>query len=335
MKNKMFEAVSYVDDWYLDMVDTPPKEILPMKEKKHVSPRKFVSVLVAAVICASILAVTAMAAGWIPNIFREVQEKYPWDKELFEEAAQSPQSAPEVVEIPQMDLSKFTLYERYYDGEKIMLGYDLNKIIPEPVVGFEPDEGLLKKLTNKPDYARMPYPGQTDDTLEQRLELGIIDKEEYNTALESRSDYAKQYDLHNYQNIVMDLELQHDLTPEQYEQFWKILVEKGHCCVVTYNVYIGDHMWVNGVDMSETYDPETNAYAGITEYVTENGKCLYLEPLPETVQDLDSVTVELKIKSGIMYRYMELDGYCYTAYADNQEQMASFTLDNVNKIPTE
>lgn len=332
MKSRMFEAVSYVDDWYLDMVDTPPKEILPMKEKKHVSPRKFVSVLVAAVICASILAVTAMAAGWIPNIFREVQEEYPWDKELFEEAAQSPQSAPEVVEIPQMDLSKFTLYERYYDGEMVLLGYNLDAIIPDAVVGYEPNEEELAKITEKPLYTYSLMEGQTNDTLEQYVELGEYTEEDYNEILQGRSEHAKEYDLRNLCDIRMDLELQEMLTPEQYERFWDILAEKGHCCVVTSSMYLSDHKKINGV---EIYDPVENPDMLLVEYETDAGNCIRMENLPKTAQDQDSITVEMVLRSGRTYYYMELDGNCYRLYEPVEEQALSFALDNVNKIPTE
>lgn len=335
MKNRMFEAVSYVDDWYLDMVDTPPKEILPMKEKKHVSPRKFVSVLVAAVIFASILAVTAMAAGWIPNIFREVQEKYYPDSSAdFEDAIQYVETQqPEMVEIPELDLTRFTLSESYYDGQKIMLGYNLDEVLPESIVGYEPDEELLAEIKGAPLDSDSNAP-QEDVSIDSLLEQGCIDPFFYNRMLEDRSDYAKQADMRGYYSLLMDTLIQSILSPEQQVQFWQELEEKGHCCVVEYEVHIGDHKKVNGVDMFDTLTPE-NPSAGMYEYATDSGKFILLDPLPEEGQNQDSVTVELELRSSIQYYYMEKGGVSYHRGLPYLVKDMSFTLENANQIPTE
>ena len=138
-ETQLYEAFSYVDDKYLDMVDTLQKEQTEMKEKTTVlSFRKAITFILAAAFCVSILGITAMAAGWIPNIFKTAQKEYPIAEDVLEEAIQAIQTQPqqpEVVQIPEMDLSKLTLFERYYDGEKILLGYDLDAIIPAPVAG--------------------------------------------------------------------------------------------------------------------------------------------------------------------------------------------------------
>lgn len=323
-ETQLYEAFSYVDDRYLDMVDTLQKEQTEMKEKaKPISFRKAITFALAAAFCVSILGITAMAAGWIPNIFKTAQQEYPIAQEALEEAIQAIQThpqQPETVEIPEMDLSKLTLFERYYDGEKILLGYNLDAIIPAPVAAYEPDAALLEEIKDMAEFEHVPYPGLTDDSLAQHLELGILTQDEYQQVLDGRTEQAKKHDIRKFQNIRMDLELKSLLTPEQYNAFWKQLEEKGYGCVVSQSVYIGDHKYINQVD------PDPN---NIMEYVTDAGTCLHLEPLPEEGQNKESVTVDLKVKSGITYWYMELDGYCYQLYKPNQEKAISFTLENV------
>ena len=142
----LYEAIGYADDHYLDLADEFLTE--PVREKQvHTLKRRTLMSLLAAIICISLLAATAVATGWIPGLFDALKEKYPEDEELFEAAAQAnTEAVPEIAVIPEMDLSKFVLLERYYDGETILLGYDLEKILPEPVVGIEPEEAMLKNI---------------------------------------------------------------------------------------------------------------------------------------------------------------------------------------------
>lgn len=322
---ELYEAFSYVDDKYLTMADTLQKENETMTPKRNpISFRRLITIALAAALCVSVLGITAMAAGWIPNIFKTAQKEYPIAAEVLEEAIQVIQTQPqqpETVEIPEMDLSKLTLFERYYDGEKILLGYNLDAIIPSPVAAYEPDAALLEEIKDMAAFEHVPYPGLTDDSLAQHLELGILTQEEYRQVLDGRTEQAKKHDIRKFQNIRMDQELKEKLTPEQYNAFWKQMEEKGYGCVVTQSVYIGDHKYINQVD------PDPN---NIMEYVTDAGTCLHLEPLPEEGQNKESVTVDLKVKSGITYWYMEMDGYCYQLYKPNQERTISFTLENVN-----
>lgn len=325
MKSKtLYDAFGYIDDWYLDIVDAPPKETNEMKkENKHFSARRTFTLILAAALCISILTVTAAAAGWIPGIFSSLKDQYPKDQELFEAAAKANADAePTVVQIPEMDASKLTLFEKYYDGQTILLGYDLEEIVPEAVAGYEPDAELLKEIKEMSKFEHTALPEQTDDSLEQLVELEFITSEEYKAILENRTEHAKQHDMRNYHNITMDHELKSILTTEQYEQFWNQMETKGYGCVVTQEVYIGDHKFVNGADMSE---PQR-----ITEYETDAGSCLRLEPLPTEGQNKETVTVDLKVKSSLIYWYMELDGYAYQLYKPNADQTVSFTLENVN-----
>lgn len=328
---KLFEAFSYIDDWYLDIADAPAKELSDMKkETKRFSGRKTLTVLLAAVICVSLLAVTAAAAGWIPNIFGSIKPAFPEDKEILEKAAQVTQAPePEIVEIPEVDSTKFTLFERYYDGESIAIGYDLSKIMPEPVVGFQPDDTLLAKIKQMPEWQYTALPEQKDDNLETMYTLGYITEEAYKRALESRTEYAKQYGLDKYWQIIMDSEMKHTLSEEQYEQFWDILLENGSCCVaVPSDPWIGDHIFVNDTDCGEVLGPDCGNFR--VDYTTDVGDCILLNPLPEAGRNQDSVTVDLSLRSGWYYWYMELDGDVYIHFENNPAYEASFTLENVN-----
>ena len=327
---KLYEAIGYIDDWYLDIVDAPVKEKMHMKKEKHFSVRKTVTYILAAAICISILTVTAMAAGWIPDIFAAVQPESKEDAELLEAAIRVTQAQePESVSIPEIDFTQFTLFERYYDGESVLLGYDVSKVMPENVVGYQPDAELLEKITHMPDFAQVPIPGQTEDTLDQWMELGALTQEEADEILSNRTTYGKQYDLKKYYQILMDLELKNILTPEQYEEFWKILSETGSCCVATpTEPWVGDHMYINGTDCGDVLGPDCWSYR--SDYTTEVGNCIVLNPIPEVTRNLDLVEVEISLKSGWKYWYMELDGDAYTYYVQNPPYQATFTIEKSN-----
>ena len=329
---KLYDALGYIDDRYLDMVDAPEKENLEMKtDNKHTFTRRSISFLVAAAICVSILAVTAMAAGWIPNIFAAVEPAFPEDAEILEAALQVTQTQEvETVSVPEIDFTQFTLYERYYDGESILLGYDLSKVMPEPVVGYQPDEELLAQIKQLPRWQQTAHPEQKDDNLENMYAQGYITEEAYKGALESKTEYAMQYGLDNYWQIVTDREMKETLSTEQYEKFWDILLETGVCCIaVPSDPWIADHIYVNDVDCGEVLGPDCGNFR--VDYTTEVGDCILLNPLPEAGRNQESVTVELSLRSGWHYWYMELDGDVYSHFENNPPYEATFTLQNVNK----
>ena len=333
MKSKaLYEAFGYVEDKYLDMVDAPEKENLEMKQKhEHPVARKSVTFLIAAAICVSILAVTAMAAGWIPNIFAAVDPAFPEDAEILEAALQVTQTQEvETVSVPEIDFTQFTLYERYYDGESILLGYDLSKVMPEPVIGYQPDDELLAQIKHMPIWQQTARPEQTDDNLENMYALGYLTEEEYKGTLESRTEYAKQYGLDKYWQIIMDSEMKQILSPEQYEKFWDILLETGSCCVaLPTEPWVGDHILVNGTDFGEFIGPGLPGNFR-TDYTTDVGDCILLAPIPENTRNLDSVNVEISLRSSWRYLYIELDGDVYEHYVQNPPYPATFTLENVN-----
>lgn len=309
---KLFEAFSYIDDWYLDVADTPEKELhIMMKQTPHYSARKTFAVLLAAVICISILAVTAVASGWLPGLFRELKERYPYDEELFEAAAQANTDAvPEVLEIPYLDLSKLVILERYFDGETILVGYDLDTVLPAPVVGIEPGESLLKQIKKGVRVSRIGW------------------DEPQTWFSEPATENAIKYDL-TEDAFTMDRMLKGTLSDTEYRKAWDILEKQGYVCVAVRDVWVGDHILVNGVDTIEDYLADGVSYSNRTHYTTDQGSCIRLDPLPEAVQKMSSVTVTVDVRSSLQYWYMDLEGEgrIYSDSINMQTEQLSFKLE--------
>lgn len=285
----LYEAIGYADDRYLDMAD----DFLTAsgREKRTcLMKRRTLMSLLAAIICISILAATAVATGWVPGLFDALKEKYPQDKELFAAAAQAnTEAVPEIAVIPEMDLSKFVLLERYYDGETILLGYDLEKILPEPVVGIEPEEAMLKNIRKSLRMSKVGW-----DSPQAWTE-------------DPEPGYAAAYNF-KQDGYLMDRMLKGTLSPEAYETAWDIMEEKGWVCVAVRDIYIGDHILINGQDLIDVYIQQGNSYNGITDYETELGSCIRLEPIPEVFRDLEKLTVTFDVRSPLKYWYMDMDG---------------------------
>lgn len=296
------------------------------RKQNHFSARKAIVYLIAAAICISLLTVTAAAAGWIPNIFAAVKPVSQLDQDILEAAQQVTQpQTPEIVAVPDTDYTKITLFQRYYDGESIALGFDLSSVKHQPIVGLQPEEALMEDLTKTPRHES----GLADDTLEYQVELGLMTQEEYEENMDSRSDHAKKNGLHKLNQLAMDEGLKDYLTPENYDLFWQILERDGACCVaVPYNPYVGDHISINGDDGTKMIMQDGCSIR--SDYTTEEGDCILLSPIPEEARNLPSVTVDLKLKSGWSYLYMELEGDTYWIYKPNPDYVATFTIENSN-----
>ena len=307
---KLFDAMEYVDDRFLDLVDSQARQT-NQKDTGHTrSLRRAIVVALAAAICVSLLAVTAVAAGWVPSIFGLLKEQFPQET-IYAQAEQASQTQiPEVVELPKMDASKFVLAQSYYDGETILLGYNLEEVLPEPVVGYQVDEALLRQLKGT-----------------NSMSSGSIDRKTYEAQYGPLPEYVQEHSMKR-DTLAMEGELRQMLSPEAYEKMWQLLVQNGYVCVVTQELHLGDHVLVNGVDTITAMADNPDAI-GIADMYTEAGTCLYLNPLPDVGKNQTSITVELKVKSSYQYWYLELDGHAYQTYAPNQEQIVSFTLDNV------
>ena len=306
MKEKqLWDAFGAIDERYLEIAE---KTTAP---QRRISLRRSVGLILAAAVCLSLLAVTAVAAGWVPSIFELLQEQFP-EETVYAQAAQASQTQiPEVVELPKMDASKFVLSQSYYDGQTILLGYNLEEMLPEPVVGYQVDEALLREIKG------------TSQSFEG------IDRKTYEENFGPLPEYVQEHSMKR-DALAMEGELRQILSPDAYKKMWQLLLQNGSVCVVTQDLFVGDHKLVNGVDTIAAMADNPGAI-GMTDVYTEAGTCLYLNPLPEAAQNQSSVTVELKVKSGFQYWYLELEGHGYWAYAPNQEQIVSFTLENVQE----
>ena len=285
---ELFAAFSYVEDQYLDMVDTSEKENTNMNNR-HVTLRRAVTALIAAAICCSILTITAVAAGWIPGFFKALKEMFPQDAELFDAAAQAnTDAAPEVMDIPHLDLSQFILLEQYFNGETILIGYNLDVVLPEPVVGIEPDSELMKEIQNGSTFTSTSWSDANSWITEPITENAI----KHSLA----TDAAE-----------MDRMLKGTLSEQAYQKVWELMEQQGYVCIAMRNAWLGDHLLINGVDTVEAY-MESNAYADRTDYSTEFGNCIRLEPLPEEIRNQDQITVTLNVRSSVDYWYMTMEG---------------------------
>ena len=312
---KLFDALGYVEDKYLDMVDAPEMEITHMeKETKHFSVRRTFTLILAAALCISILTITAAAAGWIPELFLALKEKYPQDEELFDAAIQANTNyAPEIIELPQLDLSQFVLLEQYFDGETILIGYNLDIVLPEPVVGIEPNAELLEKIKNSTPMTTIVWP-EHESWHDEPIS-------------ENASKHALAPDASE-----MDRMLKGTLSDTDYRRVWELLDTQGYVCIALRKAWLGDHILINGVDTVEAY-LESNAYADRTDYTSELGNCIRLEPLPEDVRIQNTVTITLNVRSSVDYWYMDLEGNGRIYYDTSSvaTDPVSFELEKVSK----
>ena len=202
--------------------------------------------------------------------------------------------------------------------------------MPQPIVGIQPEAELMARIMDMREFEHTVSPGQTDDTLDLRVSLGIMTPEERDYLLDNRTENGKKYDLQKYWQIYMDGYMKQTLSAEQYERFWNILTETGSCCIaVPAMPWVGDHILVNGHDCFEVLGSDCWSYR--RDYTTDQGDCILLDPLPEAGRNQSSVTVELELRSGWDYWYMELEGDVYTAFESNPIHQAIFTLENANK----
>lgn len=306
MKQVLFEAIGQVDDGYL----TRAEKLLEAPARRGLG-RKLWTVALAAAICASLLAATAVATGWKTGIFQALEEtaQLPEDQALFQAAASANrEAAPEFAPLPQLDMSKFVLMESYFDGETILLGYNIEAILPRPTVGVEVEEQTLREIRHASPTASLNWSGER-------------------TQVESpATEKAREYNLAR-DGFRLDEDLQTILTTQEYERMWAILESRGYVVIATWDAYVSDGISVNGVDLWEAYGKDHNAYASRTEYETDLGTCLRLEPLPEDVKDGEAVTVTLGLNSGLWYYYLDLEGnacvYCH--HTDRQD--TPFTIE--------
>ena len=298
-----------------------PERIIPMKTRTIRKP-----LLIAAVVALLLaLGVSAYAAGWLAPIFHKMQGMTPdaEQKALYKAAEQAvidQEQTPETVTLPAFDNSKITLSERYYDGKTLLLGVNLEEVVPSMTVGYTPDEAMLAKINNVAFFHDVKGNDDLDVLLSEGMERSLY--EEY---LEHRSDYAKEYDLHNLSAITLDWMLKEKLSDEEYEAAWKLLRETGHLCVVDSEVYIGDHILLDdGTDIGMVGQQNVDS-----DDVSAHSGNIFIEAssLPEAAQGRDALHISLNVKNARTYYSMSLNGPAYFYYEQIGEASVPFTVE--------
>lgn len=286
--------------------------------------------LVAAVVALLLaLGVTAYAAGWLAPIFHKMQGMTPDTerKALYEAAEQTVnnrEQAPETVTLPAFDNSRITLSERYYDGKTLLLGVNLEEVVPGMTVGYTPDEAQLAKIDNVAFF----HDVHGSDDLDALLSEGM-ERSHYEEYLGHRTDYAKEYDFRNLSAITLDWMLKEKLSAEEYEAAWRRLRETGHLCVVDSEVFIGDHIVLDdGTDLGVTGQQNMDS-----DDVSAHSGNIFIEvsSLPEAAQDRAALNINLNIKNARTWYYMELGGPAYFYYETVDEIQVPFTVENSGK----
>ena len=302
-----------------------PERIIPMKTRPIRKP-----LLIAAVVALLFaLGVSAYAAGWLAPIFHKMQGMTPDPErqalyEAAEQAVNDQKQTPETVTLPAFDNSKITLSERYYDGNTLLLGVNLEEVVPGMTVGYTPDDALLAKIDNVAFF----YDVKGNDDLDVLLAEGM-ERSLYKEYLDNRTDYAKEYDLRHLSAITLDWMLKEKLSAEEYEAAWKLLRETGHLCVVDSEVYIGDHIVLDdGTDIGMVGQQNVDS-----DDVSAHSGNIFIEAssLPEAARSRDALRINLRIKNARTYYSMTLGGPAYFYYEAVDEVQVPFTLENSGK----
>ena len=283
---KLLDAFNYVDDKYLQMEEAPRKKALNLRKKS-------VGLLAAAVVV-SLMTVTAIAR--LPSIFDYMKEYDPEDQTVYQEALEANQDwEPEPVDLPGLKDISLAVSQKYYNGETILLGLDLKALENEPAIGLEPDTLLMKEMR----------------CATYRPQAQVYEDEDWDIP------YPR------YARSIAE-ELRHELTEEQYQKLTEYMEHTGHCCVAIRDVYVGDHIAVNGTDMMATIG--TGGDAGRTDVTTIAGEGIRLDPLPENARNQDSVTVTMDILTGLIYYYLDMDGHGYKYYGSSEREPVQITI---------
>ncbi len=335
----IISAFNYVDDSYLDETCDKlfaSKPSAPARAARLRHTRRIV--LLAAVLSVLFaLGAVAYAAGWFPSVFGVMKEQSTDQRSEFFTAAEQANADTEpspAVTLPELDYSRVTIFESYYDGEGLALGLNIDETVPPPVVGYEPDDGMLARIHDMWSRGSFAYisvdPAQPTDDLDAMLaRYEVIDKgaiglspEDYQEIMEARSPNAQAADLRNHSSIIMDFNLRELLSDADYERFWALLRANGHACVVVSELSPSDHVLSpDGTDL------------GITAWDDlDEGLCLSILPLDAPFRDLDSISGSIKLYCSTQYWYMELNGPSCILYDRSGDALIPFTIKNSNTV---
>ncbi|MDO5401504.1 MAG: hypothetical protein Q4F17_11105 [Eubacteriales bacterium] len=287
-------------------------------------------VLVAAML-AGILGVTAYAAEAFPSIFGQLKREYAQqasqhpeaqkEADLYERAAEVNETfEAKTFQLPELSDSQITIGETYYDGCNLMIAYRMDQSVTAAQFGYGPDSEGFENLGRRGNVYE-----DGSDTFEELLKNGHWDQETY----DSQVKYAKETGLDSIDRIsILDTldSMKQELTDEEYAKALQELKEKGRVGVVTREMYIGDHILVEGEDCLV---PNKEGYLW-WEDVTEYGRSLksraFNESLPEKYQKLDTLTLSLKVRANNIYYYIDLETGGVSNYESAGEILVPVTL---------
>lgn len=336
----IISAFNYVDDSYLDetwetLFASKPSASAHAARLRHT--RRIV-LLAAALSVLFALGAVAYASGWFPSLFGVMKDCSTDQRSEFFTAAEQANAmakpSPTAVTLPELDYSRVTIFESYYDGEGLALSLNIDGVVPDPVVGYEPDDEMLETIHHMWSLGTFAYisvdPEHPTDDLDAMLaRYKVIDKgaiglspEDYQEIMEARSPDAKAADLRNHSSIIMDFNFRDLLSEEDYEHFWELLRANGHACVVVSELSPSDH--VASPDGSDLGIPGW-------DYLDE-GICLSILPLDAPFRDLDSISGNIRLYCSTQYWYMELNGPSYILYDRAGEALIPFTIANSNAV---
>lgn len=331
----IISAFNYVDDSYLDetcetLFASEPNASARAARVRHT---RRVVLLAAALSVLFALGAVAYASGWFPSLFGVMKDRSTDQRSEFFTAAEQANAvaepSPTAVTIPELDYSRVTIFESYYDGEGLALSLNIDEVVPDPVVGYEPDDEMLETIHHMWSLGTFAFisvdPNEPTDDLDAMLaRYEVIDDvkrglspEDYQSFMDNRSPNAKAADLRNMSSLIVDSELRDLLSDADYERFWELLRANGHACVVVSKLSPSDH--VTSPDGTDLGIPGW-------DYLDE-GICLSILPLDPPFRDLEAISGNINVYCSTQYWYMELNGPSYVLYDRDDGALIPFTIE--------
>lgn len=288
-------------------------------------------IILAAAMLAGILGVTAYAAEAFPSIFGQLNRKYAEiateypsaqeEADLYKRAAEVNETfEAKYVPLPELDESQIVIGETYYDGPNFMIAYRLDQTAVPAQFGFGPDSEKFKELHHFRGFSE-----EMPDSFEECLEAGLWTQEAYDEQIAEVKALGLDF-IHHISALDTIYSMQADLTEEEYARAIKELKENGHVGVVARDLYIGDHILVEGEDCLRPNQEGILFGEEMTEYGRVISCDVFDEVLPEKFKDLDTLTLSLKIKGSDDYMYIDQETGGMTSYQPAGEILVPVTL---------
>lgn len=294
-------------------------------------------ILVAAII-SGVIGVTAFAAEGFPSIFgqlnrkyTEIAKEYPRAQEeadLYQRAAAVNETfEAKYVSLPALDESQIVIGETFYDGPNFLIAYRLDQTAVPTLFGFGPDSLKFKDIRHFRGFSEdMP------DAFEECLKTGLWTQEVYDEHVATVKALGLDF-IHHISVLDTIYSMQENLTEKEYARAIKELKASGHVGVVVRNLYIGDHILVEGEDCLRPNKEGILFGEEMTEYGNVISCDVLDEILPEKFKERDTLTLSLKVKGSDIYMYIDKKTGGMTSYQPAGEIQVPVTL--TKTVPAE